>query len=70
MGRKPSRARPKPRHGHHAEDSDGDEGGHRRIRSRLADWSEDYFDGLGRTYKSLKRGPSATQAIVVEKLAG
>jgi YD repeat-containing protein len=32
-----------------------------------ADWSEDYFDGLGRTYKSLKRGPSAAQTIVGEK---
>jgi len=31
------------------------------------DWSEDYFDGLGRTYKSLKRGPATTQTIVTEK---
>ncbi len=31
------------------------------------DWSEDYFDGLGRTYKSLKRGPTAAQTIVAEK---
>jgi len=31
------------------------------------DWSETYFDGLGRTYRSLKRGPSASQDIVVEQ---
>jgi RHS repeat-associated protein len=28
------------------------------------DWAESYFDGLGRTYKTKKRGPSTSQAIL------
>ncbi len=30
------------------------------------DWTETYFDGLGRTYQNRKRGPSASQDIVTE----
>jgi RHS repeat-associated protein len=30
------------------------------------DWSESYFDGFGRTYRSVKRGPSAAETIVTE----
>ncbi len=31
------------------------------------DWSASYFDGLGRSYESRKRGPSASQDIVVRQ---
>ena len=30
------------------------------------DWSEAYFDGWGRTYRTIKRGPSATKSIIVD----
>jgi RHS repeat-associated protein len=32
-----------------------------------SDWSEAYFDGLGRTYKTTKRGPADGQDIVTEQ---
>ncbi len=31
------------------------------------DWSEDLFDGLGRVYRSGKRGPSGAQSILVDR---
>ncbi len=30
------------------------------------DWTEAYFDGWGRTYRTMKRGPSANQSIVTD----
>jgi RHS repeat-associated protein len=31
------------------------------------DWSENYFDGLGRSYKTTRRGPAAGQDTVIER---
>ena len=30
------------------------------------DWSESYFDGFGRTWRTFRRGPSAAQSILVD----
>lgn len=30
------------------------------------DWSESYFDGLGRTYRTVKRGPTSNESILVD----
>jgi RHS repeat-associated protein len=35
-----------------------------------ASWAEAYFDGLGRTWKTVSRGPSSSQDIVVETTYG
>jgi RHS repeat-associated protein len=46
---------------------------HMRVESPSAagvsgnDWVEDYFDGVGHTYRSRKRGPSSGQDIVVDR---